>query len=57
MIEAVVENEDAKIALFQKLDKVCPPEIDFRLQHFVDLDHAHGRAHQPRADALSGCTS
>ena len=23
VIEAVVENEDAKIALFQKLDKVC----------------------------------
>src|ERR1700746_4035196 len=29
VIEAVVENEDAKIVLFQKLDKVCPPEIIF----------------------------
>ncbi|MGB6565452.1 MAG: 3-hydroxybutyryl-CoA dehydrogenase [Candidatus Binataceae bacterium] len=29
LIEAVVENEEAKIALFQKLDKVCPPEIIF----------------------------
>jgi 3-hydroxybutyryl-CoA dehydrogenase len=29
VIEAVVENEDAKIALFQKLDKVCPPEVIF----------------------------
>ena len=29
VIEAVVENEDAKIGLFQKLDKVCPPEIIF----------------------------
>ena len=29
VIEAVVENEDAKIALFQKLDKVCPPHVIF----------------------------
>jgi 3-hydroxybutyryl-CoA dehydrogenase len=29
VIEAVVENEEAKIALFQKLDKVCPPEVIF----------------------------
>jgi len=29
VIEAVVENEEAKIALFQKLDQVCPPEIVF----------------------------
>ena len=26
VIEAVIENEDAKIAVLQKLDKVCPPE-------------------------------
>jgi 3-hydroxybutyryl-CoA dehydrogenase len=29
VIEAVVENEEAKIALFQKLDKICPPDIIF----------------------------
>ena len=29
VIEAVVENEDAKIALFQKLDKVCPAQVIF----------------------------
>jgi len=29
VLEAVVENEDAKIALFQRLDKVCPPEVIF----------------------------
>src|SRR5208282_1551460 len=29
VIEAVVENEDAKIAVLQKLDKVCPPEVIF----------------------------
>ena len=27
VIEAVVENEDAKIGLFQKLDQLCPPEV------------------------------
>src|SRR5450755_3179196 len=29
VIEAVVENEDAKITLFQKLDKVCPEHVIF----------------------------
>src|SRR5258708_17446744 len=29
VIEAVVENEDANIALVQKLDKGCPPETNF----------------------------
>jgi 3-hydroxybutyryl-CoA dehydrogenase len=29
VIEAVVENEDAKIALFQKLDRICPPPVIF----------------------------
>ena len=29
VIEAVVENEDAKIALFQRLDKVCPAHVIF----------------------------
>jgi len=29
VIEAVVENEDAKIAVLQKLDQVCRPEVIF----------------------------
>jgi 3-hydroxybutyryl-CoA dehydrogenase len=29
VLEAVVENEDAKIGLFQRLDKVCPREVIF----------------------------
>lgn len=29
VIEAVVENEDAKIGLFQKLDQLCPPDVIF----------------------------
>jgi 3-hydroxybutyryl-CoA dehydrogenase len=29
VVEAVVENEDAKIALFQRLDRICPPEVIF----------------------------
>ncbi|MGH8013719.1 MAG: 3-hydroxyacyl-CoA dehydrogenase NAD-binding domain-containing protein, partial [Candidatus Binataceae bacterium] len=29
VIEAVVEQEDAKIALFQKLDQICPPHVIF----------------------------
>jgi 3-hydroxybutyryl-CoA dehydrogenase len=27
VVEAVVENEDVKIGLLQKLDQVCPPEV------------------------------
>ncbi len=27
VVEAVVENEDAKIAVFQKLDKICPADV------------------------------
>ncbi len=29
VIEAVVENEDVKIALFQKLDQICPNDVIF----------------------------
>ena len=29
VVEAVVENEEAKIALFQRLDEICPPEVIF----------------------------
>src|ERR1700730_18949326 len=29
VIEAVVEQEEAKIDLFQKLDRICPPEVIF----------------------------
>lgn len=29
VIEAVMENEDAKIALFKQLDQVCPPRVIF----------------------------
>ncbi|HVN92034.1 MAG TPA: 3-hydroxybutyryl-CoA dehydrogenase [Candidatus Binataceae bacterium] len=29
VIEAVIEQEEAKIDLFQKLDKICPPEVIF----------------------------
>jgi len=29
VIEAVVEQEEAKIQLFQKLDRICPPEVIF----------------------------
>src|SRR5690242_14158491 len=29
VIEAILENEDAKIELFKKLDQVCPPPVIF----------------------------
>ena len=29
VVEAVLESEEAKIELFQKLDKICPPEVIF----------------------------
>src|SRR5271166_3481791 len=29
VVEAILENEDAKIELFRKLDQVCPPPVIF----------------------------
>ena len=29
VLEAVVEQEEAKVGLFQKLDQICPPEVIF----------------------------
>jgi 3-hydroxybutyryl-CoA dehydrogenase len=29
VVEAVLESEEAKVALFQKLDQICPPEVIF----------------------------
>ena len=52
----VVENKDVKIELFTKLDRICR-RSDPRVEHVLDLAHAHrGGDEAPRA-ASSGCTS
>ena len=53
MIEAVIENEDAKIALLQKLDKVCPPETIFA-SNTSSISITRMGAQTTRADRVIG---
>jgi 3-hydroxybutyryl-CoA dehydrogenase len=53
VIEAVVENEDAKIALFQKLDQICPPDVIFASNtSSISITRMGARTH--RADRVIG---
>ena len=47
MIEAIVEDVDAKLALFRAADEALPRARDPRLQHVVDPDHDARRRHVP----------
>ena len=53
VIEAVVENEDAKIGLFQKLDQVCPPEVIFA-SNTSSISITRMGARTKRADRVIG---
>jgi 3-hydroxybutyryl-CoA dehydrogenase len=53
VIEAVVENEDAKIALLQKLDKFCPPETIFA-SNTSSISITRMGARTTRADRVIG---
>ncbi|HZC47352.1 MAG TPA: 3-hydroxybutyryl-CoA dehydrogenase [Candidatus Acidoferrum sp.] len=53
VIEAVIENEDAKIALLQKLDKVCPPETIFA-SNTSSISITRMGARTSRADRVIG---
>jgi len=53
VIEAVVENEDAKIALLQKLDKLCPPEVIFA-SNTSSISITRMGARTTRADRVIG---
>ena len=53
VIEAVVENEDAKIALLQKLDKVCPEETIFA-SNTSSISITRMGARTSRADRVIG---
>ncbi|MFZ0658192.1 MAG: 3-hydroxybutyryl-CoA dehydrogenase [Candidatus Binataceae bacterium] len=53
VIEAVVENEDAKIALFQRLDKICPPEVIFA-SNTSSISITRMGARTSRADRVIG---
>ena len=47
MIEAIVEDVDAKLALFRAADEVLPAARDPRLQHVLDPDHDPRRRDRP----------
>jgi 3-hydroxybutyryl-CoA dehydrogenase len=53
VIEAVVENEDAKIALFQKLDKICPADTIFA-SNTSSISITRMGARTSRADRVIG---
>ena len=53
VIEAVIENEDAKIALLQKLDKICPPETIFA-SNTSSISITRMGARTSRADRVIG---
>jgi 3-hydroxybutyryl-CoA dehydrogenase len=53
VIEAVVENEDAKITLFQKLDDICPPEVVFA-SNTSSISITRMGARTKRADRVIG---
>ena len=53
VIEAVIENEDAKIALLQKLDKVCPEETIFA-SNTSSISITRMGARTSRADRVIG---
>ncbi|MGO9455237.1 MAG: 3-hydroxybutyryl-CoA dehydrogenase [Candidatus Binataceae bacterium] len=53
VIEAVVESEDAKIGLFQKLDKICPQEVIFA-SNTSSISITRMGARTSRADRVIG---
>ncbi len=53
VLEAVVENEDAKIVLFQKLDKICPPDVIFA-SNTSSISITRMAARTSRADRFIG---
>lgn len=53
VLEAVVENEDAKIGLFQKLDQICPPDVIFA-SNTSSISITRMAARTSRADRFIG---
>src|SRR6202050_622456 len=53
IIEAVVENEDAKIAIFQNLDKFCDPDVIFA-SNTSSISITRMGARTTRADKVIG---
>ena len=53
VIEAVTENEDAKIAIFQQLDKVCDPDVIFA-SNTSSISITRMGARTTRADKVIG---
>jgi 3-hydroxybutyryl-CoA dehydrogenase len=53
IIEAVVENEEVKIALLQKLDQICPPEVIFA-SNTSSISITRMGARTSRADRVIG---
>ena len=54
VVEAIVENADAKRALFASLDAIARPDVDPRVEHLVDLDHRCSARRRSGPDSVLG---
>ena len=57
VVEAIVENLEAKRALFQQLEALVPAGCRAGHQHLVDLGHRDRQRPAASAAAWSACTS
>ncbi len=57
VIEAIIENLEAKTQLFAKLDAITRPDMHPGVEHLVDLDHQNRRRRRSAPTKSSGCTS
>ena len=57
VIEAIVENEEAKVDLFAQLDKIVESRRDPGVQHLLDPDHEAGRRRPSGRSRCSASTS
>ena len=57
VVEAIVENVDAKRALFRDLEAIVGERTHPRVQHVVDLDHRARQRTCSRPAGSSACTS
>ncbi len=57
VIEAIIENLDAKTKALPTLDGIVPPRRHPRQQHLLAADHRDGGRHGPRRRRSPGCTS
>lgn len=57
VVEAIFERLDIKQEMFARLDEICGPEDDHRLQHVVSAGHRDCRRSRSGRSGSAACTS